>query len=573
VTGRSRTAIGLVAGICTAAAAFTFTASAGASKQAAAAAPAGHVLLLSVDGLHQSDLSWWVRERPNGNIARLVRGGTEYSRALTPIPSDSFPGLVGQITGGNPSSTGIYYDDTYNRDLLPPGSTCTAGQTTGLGSEVGFAENLDADPSSIDAGYGIANLYAGLPASVLKLPGDVPTIDQKMIDPANLPIDPATCTPVYPHQYLKVNTIFEVAHAAGLRTAWTDKHASYEIVAGPSGAGVDDLFAPEINSSVTDPALPAGPGADWTSASNQDTQFYDEIKVDSIINEINGFDHSGATEVGVPALFGMNFQSVSTAEKLPTSPLGGQVQNGGYVLEHGAWVPGPVLQDALAFVDAQVGRMLYQLNRQGLLATTTVILSAKHGQAPIETSALKRIDDGKIIDAANAAWTAHGGSGKLIAFAIDDDGMYVWLGTRTPRALRFARSFLLADSQPASAAAATDYTGAAIGFSSSGLAHVYAGPAYFGVPATDARVPDLVGVVQHGVVYTGKTGKIAEHGGADRQDRHVPLVVFGAGATAGDVSDPVETTQIAPTILTLLGLDPAQLQAVQREHTAALPGV
>ena len=34
------------------------------------------------------------------------------------------------------------------------------------------------------------------------------------------------------------------------------------------------------------------------------------------------FDHRGTTNVGTPALFGMNFQTVSTAEKLPTS--GGQ---------------------------------------------------------------------------------------------------------------------------------------------------------------------------------------------------------------------------------------------------------
>ena len=93
------------------------------------------------------------------------------------------------------------------------------------------------------------------------------------------------------------------------------------------------------------------------------------------------------------------------------------------------------------------------------------------------------------------------------------------------------------------------------------------------MPASDPRVPDLVGVVQHGVVYTGKTGKIAEHGGDDPQDRHVPLVVFGAGASAAVVADHVETTQIAPTILTLLGLDPTKLQAVQTEGTSALPGI
>jgi hypothetical protein len=37
------------------------------------------------------------------------------------------------------------------------------------------------------------------------------------------------------------------------------------------------------------------------------------------------------------------------------------------------------------------------------------------------------------------------------------------------------------------------------------------------------------------------------------------------------VGGQVETTQIAPTILQLVGLDPGALQAVQIEHTQVLP--
>src|SRR6202043_3515159 len=35
------------------------------------------------------------------------------------------------------------------------------------------------------------------------------------------------CTPVYPHNYIKTNTVFEVVkeHIRGARTAWADKHA------------------------------------------------------------------------------------------------------------------------------------------------------------------------------------------------------------------------------------------------------------------------------------------------------------------------------------------------------------
>ena len=548
----------------------------------ASAAPSGpprhhhgserHVLLISVDGLHQSDMTWWVKHNPHSNLARLSKVGAEYTNAETPVPSDSFPGMVAQVTGGNPTSTGIYYDDSYNRDLLPPGSSCTPGQTSGLGTEVNFAENIDVDSNSIDAGFGIPDLYPGLPDSVLKLPGDVPSIEQGMINPAALPIDPATCKPVYPRQYLRVNTVFQVIHNAGMRTAWSDKHAAYELLAGHAGTGIDDLFTPEINSSITDPGLPAGPGPDWTT-DNRATQFYDGIKVQAVLNEIDGFNHARTKRVGVPAILGMNFQTISTAEKLPTSPIDGKNEAGGYEKVNGRWVPGPVLRDALGYVDAQIGRMVRELAEQHLLFSTTIIISAKHGQSPIQGTALKRLDDGNIIDALNAAWQAHGGSGDLVSFAIDDDAMYMWLSDRSAPAFRFAKSFLLSYDQPASAGVGTDINGNPIGFTASGLKRVASGPRFFGVPASDSRVPDLVGIVQHGVVYTGGTGKIAEHGGDDPQDRHVPILVVGLGVHPGVVTTPVETTEIAPTILDALGLDPNTLRAVRMEHTPVLPGL
>jgi hypothetical protein len=149
--------------------------------------------------------------------------------------------------------------------------------------------------------------------------------------------------------------------------------------------------------------------------------------------------------------------------------------------------------------------------------------------------------------------------------------MYIGLSHRWPQARRFASRFLLGYSQPASAMAATDYAGNPIGFTASGLKRVLDGPSFFGVPRGDARVPDLIGVVQHGVVYTGHTAKIAEHGGQDAQDRHVPLLVWGHGLTRGLVTAHVETTEIAPTILHLLGLDPRDLQAVRAQGTPVLP--
>src|SRR5262249_38860102 len=155
---------------------------------------------------------WYVRTHPRSALAGLVARGREFTQAETPVPSDSFPGMVAQVTGGNPRSTGVWYDDTWNRSLLPAGTTHCAGVAPG--AEVPYMETLDKDPAALDAGQGLA----GLPDSILQLTSD----PRQLIDPTKLPVDPATCTPVYPHQYLRVNTIFEVARAAGLRTAWSD---------------------------------------------------------------------------------------------------------------------------------------------------------------------------------------------------------------------------------------------------------------------------------------------------------------------------------------------------------------
>ncbi len=272
---------------------------------AAASRPAAqHVILLSVDGMHQSDLTWYVTNHPGSTLARLTGTGREFTNATTPFPSDSFPGIVGQATGGNPSSTGIYYDDSYNHALLPAGTTDCRHATPG--AEVQYFEAADKNLTRLDAGQGLT----GLPNSILRMTGNPDLV----IDPAKLPVDPASCQPVYPHSYLKVNTIFEVARNAGLRTAWSDKHASYEVLNGPSGTGVQDLFTPEINSGAPQPSSPI----DWTQ-NNERTQQYDNYKVEAVLNEIDGMDHSGRRHVGVPAIFGMNFQTVSTAQKLPVS--------------------------------------------------------------------------------------------------------------------------------------------------------------------------------------------------------------------------------------------------------------
>jgi hypothetical protein len=457
---------------------------------AAQKTPVKHVLLLSLDGLHENDLAYYVAKHPNSALAKLETNGTNYTAAQTTFPSDSFPGMVAQLTGGGPGTTGVYYDDTYNHALLAPGTIDCS--TAAPGTEVAWTEAADRsqNPITLDAGQKLTDpaltslptnttaqtlaISAAITKAILKM---TPT-PQSLLDPAALPVNPATCTPVYPHNYLRVNTVFEVVRAHGLGTAWSDKHAAYEILGGPSGTGVQDLFTPEINS-VADAS-----GNDWTT-DNALTMEYDSSKVAAIVNEIDGMDHSGTRQVGTPAIFGMNFQTISTAQKLPVSDgLAGGYNSDG--------TPGPLLSRALGYMNDQVAT--FQTHN-----------------AP-----------------ANLATDAKG----VYSATVKASGLTsVCTGSAADRLVRAANS--------------------------------------------DSHAPDLIGIAQPGVAYTGNVKKIAEHGGAAPADRDVALVVSGAGVPHQTVSNAsvqtAQIAQIAPSILQLLGINPQALQAVQIEHTQVLP--
>jgi hypothetical protein len=233
-----------------------------------------HVLLISIDGMHQSDLDWYVANHPGSELARLASGGAEYTNAHTSDPSDSDPGGTALMTGGDPRATGVYYDDEYNHDLFPPGTTSCTG--TPPGSPVEYDSPMDINPNSLDAGQGLS----GLPGSILQMT----STPQDLLVPSRFPVDPKTCKGIAPWQYLKVNTIMNVAHDAGLVTAWSDKHPVYTSFDGPSGNGITDSFDPEIDSIALMPNGTPYPGnISWTG-NNAATKQYDNYKVEAVLN-------------------------------------------------------------------------------------------------------------------------------------------------------------------------------------------------------------------------------------------------------------------------------------------------
>jgi len=495
-----------------------------------------HVLLISIDGMHALDVANFVRDHPRSALAELSSHGLTYSNARTPANSDSFPGLLALVTGGSPISHGVFYDVSYDRALFDPTNTTCAGKP---GNNIVFDETID----------------------VYNAQG----VSQDVIDPTKLPrgLDRhGNCVPVYPHNAIRSNTIFEVVKAAGGHTAWADKHPAYDLVNGPSGEGVDDLVTPEITNA---------PGFDAT-VSVVCTVENDEKRVTAILNQIHGLRHDGTPGPGVPAVFGMNFQAVSVGQKLERDNSDGSCvddtrfsgQAGGYL--DGSGTPSAILAYGLQQTDAALARMIQALKDQNLYGDTLFIVTAKHGQSPINPTKVNKpghfadlvaslpdsITDPGAIAIANAAACTTGPCG----FVMDDDIALIWLQDQ---------------SQTAAVQAYLNKNASALF-----IDEVMAGNELklkFNDPAFDSRTPDLIVQPVYGTIYTSSTKKNAEHGGFSFGDTNVGLIVSNPHLHWQVIKTPVATSQVGVTILKALGLDPKALRSVRVEHTAELPGL
>jgi hypothetical protein len=543
-----------------------------------------HALLISVDGMHAVDFANCATGLSgiNGgkpycpNLAALGQTGATYVAASTSRPSDSFPGLMTLMTGASPRTMGVYYDVAYDRSLNPPaltsgngnpGAGCSPGATP-PGTTTEYDEGIDRDKTKLNGGAPSGD-------------GGVNSINPRYL------IRDVNCKPVFPWNFVRTNTIYGVIHAAGGYTAWSDKHASYSAVGGPSSGildtNVNDYYGPEINSNSQDygssdikvagcnplPDQAAVAAGDDYTGSFQNIQCYDGLKVQAILNEIDGKNHNATATAPVPSIFGMNFQAVSIGQKLiyqHGAVAKGYSEKGGYLDSIGT--PSASLLREIRFVDRSVGTMVSELKRRGLYNSTLIIITAKHGQSPIDTS--RYIPYGSPNDPATILSSLLAPSENSAIGPTEDDVALLWLAdsANTAAAVR-----VLETVSPAALPLATNANIAGIGqiFSGPGLSIVYNTP---GLPPTgDPRTPDIIVTPNIGVTYSNSTKKLAEHGGFGHDDTNVMMLVANPGLPATTISSPVETAQVAPTILKMLGLDPQSLQAVREEGTQVLPGL
>jgi hypothetical protein len=387
------------------------------------------------------------------------------------------------------------------------------------------------------------------------------------LDPKKLSRDPqAGCAPVYPWNFIRVNTAFGVVHAAGGYTAWIDKHPSYSFVGGPGGTGLDDYYSPEVDSAVVplpgvktlegaacDPIRDTVGAGAW-NASFENIQCYDAIKVYGLLNQIAGKTHSGASAV-VPAVFGMNFQSVYVGQS--TNETG--VAVGGY--QNAAALPSAPLFGEVEYVDTAIGEIVAALKSAGIYNNTLIIITAKHGDSPIDPTRYVANGTntpatllGNMIPPSESPLTP-GGIG-----ATEDDVSVLWL------------------KKGVSVAAAVDLL--ENNASAIGLGEIYYGPSLalnYNIggldPGEDPRTPDIIVTPNVGMTYSGSTTMIGDHGGFAHDDTNVMMLMANPSFSAQTVASVVTTRQVAPTIVKALGLNPSALDAVRAEGTPVLPEV
>jgi hypothetical protein len=532
------------------------------------------VLLISIDGMHAVDFANCangISGVNNGDpycpaLAALSKTGVNYVAASTSKPSDSFPGLTAIVTGGSPAFTGVYYDVAYSRNYDAPAKTTGNGVGAGpctpnaapTGTTTEYEEGIDRDQTKVNGGAPGASLTDGGLAS---------------IDPDRLVRDPSKgCSPVFPWQFVRANSIFSVIHQAGGYAAWSDKHPAYASVASGLGpAALDDFYAPEINSVVIGlPGVttPTGvscssvldPGSDLTAWTNsfQNIQCYDTLKVDAILNEIDGKNHLGTKATQVPTVFGMNFQSVSVGQKLIEASDG---TTGGYL--DAAGTPSTALLGEIKFVDASIAAFVSELNAKGLYDSTLIVITAKHGQSPIDPSRYV----GQTINGTSPA-TLLSNAG-FIPFSestnnptgigpTEDDVSLIWLNSSSNTN---ASVQILENNASA--------TGIALG-------QIYYGPSLsinYNDPTVDPRTPDIIVTPNVGVTYSGSHAKQEEHGGFSHDDTNVMLLLSMPSFRPDTVRASVGTAQVAPTILHALGISPWALNAVVAEGTPVLPAL
>jgi arylsulfatase A-like enzyme len=235
---------------------------------------------------------------------------------------------------------------------------------------------------------------------------------------------------------------------------------------------------------------------------------------------------------------------------------------GGYL--DAAGTPSAALLDEFKFVDASIGAFVSELKARGLYDSTLIVITAKHGQSPI--------DPARFVPQTRAGIGTSPATVLAMAGFIPDSESPLGSGigpTEDDVSLLWLKSSSDTDASVALLEANASATGIALG-------QIYYGPSLtlnYNDPTVDPRTPDIIVTPNVGVTYTGSHAKQEEHGGFAHDDTNVILLLSHSSFAPRTVHAEVGTAQVAPTILKALGLNPGALDAVRIEGTGVLPAL
>jgi hypothetical protein len=115
---------------------------------------------------------------------------------------------------------------------------------------------------------------------------------------------------------------------------------------------------------------------------------------------------NGTAGLGVPSLYGSNFQTVSVSQKAY-----------GYQAD---LTPSANLTQAFKQVDSRLGELVATMKQASTYDDTLIVVFAKHGQSPIDPSLVRKIPHSTLLDVI----------GVPTVQDASDDASYIWLQVR-----------------------------------------------------------------------------------------------------------------------------------------------
>lgn len=227
---------------------------------------------------------------------------------------------------------------------------------------------------------------------------------------------------------------------------------------------------------------------------------------------------------------------------------------------YGHRVGGPaspdVMKGIVAGCDVQLGRLITAFRDRGILDQTVFVVTADHGMVSntyqVGSDRLKRL--------------IHEGGGDVL-FNTGGNCAYIWL--RNPSAAPRVARYLVEKIPPAHFAHYQTVESGVYRYHPVTVPHRPLSPsleaAYQYLLDTFAGplAPDIALSFRENAITRIHTNKHGEHGGATWGAQAIPLVFAGPGVRTGMRSQfPARLMDIAPTVLTLLGLPPTNMDGV-----------